>query len=418
MANASSPGTTDYLLIARNIPLPGDSFDLNQANAAVEAQPASASKSSLDIILTQADQIVDKTAPISPTALLTGLPDSDVASSPGDSGSLELPPPAPPAPTIQKGSVPRTNQVHRGDEIAANDAPPFAQRVRQLGSILPHLQNVRHRSRQKKAALKCYDFSGRVLTSVRHAAFRSEQLGFYTDDNVLLEQFLRQEPVADVDLRLLVADGLSSDLIELLGSTLSIGPEAFEEHLIGSGWKNGNSFDRPADTWITRDMVKDYVSVKWYRPVLQRLQKPDTLEDRATLLEPREGKTPLAWVEEVHDERGKIHRVHHSMRPLSNVLRKAWDIHGDVAGSKSTQKAVAWEERATIWSRTLGSLRIGKLILLYNDKQTSKNPPSGHNLRSSAHCQPPSQRCGNRTRDNGIVSVGLTTNNGNKSFKR
>ena len=390
MAIVSSPGAPDYTSIARNVPLPGDSIGLNEENAAVRAQPASASNSSLDIILAQADQRLTATAPISPTALWTGLPDSDAAISPEDSGSLDLPPPAPPVTALQEGSIPPTDQLHSEDNDATIGASPFAQRVRQLGIFLPHLQNVKHRSRQQKAEIHCYDFSGRMLTSIRHGAFQSEQLGFYTDDNLLLDQLLGREPLAGVNLRLLVADGLSSDLIELLGSALDISPEAFEEHLIGSGWRNGTSIDRPADTWITRDMVKDYVSVKWYRPVLKRLRKPDTLEDRAALLEPREGKVPLTWVEEVHDKRGKIHRVHHSTRPLSNVLRTAWDIHGDVADSKSTQRAVAWEERATIWSRTSGSLRVGKLLQVHNNKHTFKNPPSRHISRSSAHCQPPS----------------------------
>ena len=367
MATASSPHTPDRAFIATSDPIPGDSLDLNEGDAALQAQPASARKSSLDVILTQARQVLNATAPISPTALLTELPDSDFTNSPEDSGSLELPPPAPPASTVQEGSVPPTNQLHKQDHDATIEGPPFAERVRQLGFVLPHLQNVKHRSRQQKAALQCYDFSGRELTSVRHAAFRSEQFGFYTDDNMLLEQFLRLEPGAGVDLRLLVTDGLSLDLIELLGSALDISPEAFEEHLIDSGWRNGSSLDRPADTWITRDMVKDYVSVKWYRPVLKRLRKPETLEDRATLLEPRENKVPLTWVEEIRDKIGKIHRVHHSTSPLSNVIRKAWDIHGDVADAKSTQKAVAWEERATIWSRTLGSLCVGTLILVHND---------------------------------------------------
>ena len=411
MAIVSAPDTPDYSLIARDVPLPGNNLGPNEGDAAVQAQTSSANTSSLDQILTQDDQVLTATAPISPTALWTRLPDPDAAISPEDS---ELPPPAPPVPTLQEGSVPPTNQLHSEDHDAAIGAKPFAERVRQLGIVLPHLQNVKHRSRQQKAALQCYDFSGRVLTTIRHAAYRSEQLDFYTDDNVLLEQFLRRDPVVGVDLRLLVADGLSSDLIELLGSALDISPEAFEEHLIGSGWRNGSSLDRPADTWITRDMVKDYVSVTWYRPVLKRLQKPDTLEDRAALLEPRESKVPLTWVEEIHDKHGKIHRVHHSTRPLSNVLRKAWDIHGDVADSISTKRAVAWEERATIWSRTLGSFRVGKLILLYTHIHTSDHSSSRHLFGSSACCQPPSQRCGSRTRDIGVVAVGLTTSNGNR----
>ena len=368
MAAVSARDTPDYAFIARDVPLPGNDRGLNEGDAAVQAQTSSASESSLDLLLTQANQVLTATAPISPTALWTRLPDSDAAIPPDGS---ELPPPAPPVPTLQEGSVPPTNQLRSEDNYAAIGANAFAERVRQLEFVLPHLQNVKHRSRQQKAALHCYDFSGRVLTITRYAAFRSEQLGFYTDDNVLLEQFLRREPVAGVDLRLLVADGLSSDLIELLGSALDISPEAFEEHLIGSGWRNGSGLDRPAETWITRDMAKDYLSVTWYRPVLKRLQKPDTLEDRAALLEPRESKVPLTWVEEIHDKRGKVHRVHHSMRPLSNVLRKAWDIHGDVADRKSTKKAVAWEERATIWSRTMGSFRVGKLILLDNLIHTS-----------------------------------------------
>ena len=235
----------------------------------------------------------------------------------------------------------------------------FADKIRLLQPCLPHLQNIGYPSRRRDAKVDCYDFSKGSEISTWHAGFRLMLDGFFADDDTPLSKLLEEQPQTGVDLRLIVAEDLSSDLIEQLGSLLDISPEPFEEHLLDSGWRNGVKTDRGADSWITQSMNKDYLTVKWYRPVKRHLLVPKTYEERVKLLDPHLRRPGLAWVEGVSDDLGKLHTVRHSSLPLSNLFRNQWDIHADIIESRDPRKTVAWEEKTTIWSQKRGSYRIG-----------------------------------------------------------
>ena len=170
---------------------------------------------------------------------------------------------------------------------------------------------------------------------------------------------LKEQPQRSVDLRLIVAEDLSSDLIEQLGSLLNISPETFEEHLLNSGWRNGIKTQQGAHSWITHCMKKDYLTVRWYRTVKRQLLKPNTYKERVKLLNPHRRRPGFSWGESVTDDLGKRHTVRHSSRPLSNIFRDEWDIHADNIESRDSSKTVAWEEQLTIWSQARGSYRIG-----------------------------------------------------------
>ena len=185
---------------------------------------------------------------------------------------------------------------------------------------------------------------------------------FFTDDATPLSRLLEQQPQNEVDLRLIVVEDLSSELIEKLGSSFDISPEAFEEHLLDSGWSDGVKNNQGADSWITRGMKKEYLTIKWYRPVKRQVLMPDTYEERVKLLDPHLRQRGLKWAEKVTDDFGKWHSVLHFTRPLSNIFRNEWDIHADIIESNNWTRTVTWEEQSTIWSQEKGSYRIGRSL--------------------------------------------------------
>jgi len=112
--------------------------------------------------------------------------------------------------------------------------------------------NVRIVSRQKRVKVGCYDFDDYTLLSRMAFSFREESGELCTSEDVSLRRTLETPPAEAVRLRLIVAEDLSTE-------TLNISPEVFEEHLINSGWSGGTYDDNDSDSWITRDMSKDHL---------------------------------------------------------------------------------------------------------------------------------------------------------------
>ena len=234
----------------------------------------------------------------------------------------------------------------------------FASTTETLSLHLPHLLNVRCPSRLDDVSVTCYDYSDNALPTV--GAFSvvqpSEQL--QSAESVSLRQYLGRAPSETVHFRLIVANDLSTDLIECLGDSFSISPEMFEEHLVNAGWQNGIYNDQQPETWITRDMKKSHMSIKWYRPVKRVLQRPYSANDRQRFLDPR--AQPFRWIEKVPDAYGKSHNVRHEMRPTTNIFRQDWDMKTDADATVSVGSVAAWEERATVWAKQCDGYRVGQ----------------------------------------------------------
>lgn len=328
--------------IADRVPLTDDNSCSVVSNSEI---PVDLSNHSSLEVLNRVPVIPAHTVPISPTALETALPDTEQADSSED----------------------RIECLSEADSIIAGSPgtgsiPSYAEKIYQLEEVLPHIQNIRHQSRRRNARTDCYDLNKGSVVSSWYATFRSAPDGFFTNAGLPLSQKLLERPQSNIDCRFIVVNDLSSDLIEVLRSAFDISPEVFEEHLLNSGWRNGSQVDHAADTWITRDIPKDYTTIKWYRPVRRQLHKPATYQDRLALLDPKTRKTGFKWDENVIDEFNKPHIVRHSSWPLSNILRPHWNIHADMTNSKEVQKTIAWEEHATVWSQKRGSHEIGRSV--------------------------------------------------------
>ena len=247
------------------------------------------------------------------------------------------------------------------------EAKPYARATRSLRKHLPHLNNVLKWSRRKQVKVECYDYSNNALSSCRKFG---DDLS--TDENVSLHEVLKSYPPEDVQLRLIVAEDLSTELIECLGSSLSISPEAFEEHLLNGGWRNGKYDDPKSDTWITHDMVKNYTTLRWYRPVRRKLQRPYSASDWENILDP--GRCSMAWTEAVSNDAGRPYDVRHRMEPLTNIIRRDWSLKTNAESYVAVGDLAAWEERATIWSRQRGSQSIGACNVSFYSSTIDSQP--------------------------------------------
>ena len=132
----------------------------------------------------------------------------------------------------------------------------YASTIKILSSHLPHLRNVQRQSLGKNVNATCYDYADDALPSVITFSQSEGSSELRTTGGMSLDQYMGSTPSDKVQFRLIVTSDLSTALIECLGTSLSMSPEVYEEHLINSGWRNGTYNDEESDTWVTRDMKK------------------------------------------------------------------------------------------------------------------------------------------------------------------
>ena len=239
----------------------------------------------------------------------------------------------------------------------------YTSTIKILSSRLPHLKNVQEQSLCRNVNVTCYDYADNALASATAFQQSGRTSELRTAEGMSLGQYLGNTPSDNVQLRLIVASDLSTALIECLGTSLSMSPEVYEEHLLNSGWRNGMYDDNEPDTWITRDMKKSHTSIRWYRPVKRTLRQPYSTVERKQFL--TSGTHPFSWTEAVLDEHGKPHGVKHQLRPRYNILRRDWQMNTNADTANSVGSFAAWEERATIWSKQCCNLRVGKAYTPY-----------------------------------------------------
>ncbi|KAL9022975.1 MAG: hypothetical protein Q9180_008459, partial [Flavoplaca navasiana] len=244
----------------------------------------------------------------------------------------------------------------------------YMNEVRRLHPYMPHLINVRKRSRaHHRAELRCLDFSvGHLLSSksckLEQDTTRSEEIHGDASTNLetiaseadprvspseedFIRSFIGNIP-SEVDRRVLIVEDLSDTLMYILGSCLHVTPEVFEEHLVKSGWHDNNYEDREPDMWSTRNLTKNYASIRWYRPIKGLLSRPCEEQASEILLTPQ--TTPDSWEENSSPQR----RILHHTEPMVNLLRRPWEVRTTGAAFS------AWEERATVWETTVDNCSI------------------------------------------------------------
>ncbi|KAL8724021.1 MAG: hypothetical protein Q9166_008175, partial [cf. Caloplaca sp. 2 TL-2023] len=243
------------------------------------------------------------------TAANVALPESITASSPGRD-----------SPVAQESS----SQPWQVD---------YSKEIQRLRRHIPNLQKVQMPARvHDQAEIDCLDYSSGNLVSMRTYELNS---GLLEAKQKFASEITDNIP-SHIHFRLLIVHDISPKLIRILGSCLSISPECFEEHLSNSGWHDNHYSDTGLEPWnATTVLIKKHTSIKWYRPVRDRLLRPYKEQESSDLLDP--SKTPDSWEE--NPSPGK--RILHSTEPLVNLIRLPWDVTLDSGGFS------AWEERAT-----------------------------------------------------------------------
>ena len=201
-----------------------------------------------------------------------------------------------------------------------------------LAHHFPHLKNVTKKSRHDLYQAKCYDYCGNSLVSSTPitADANSQDGGF------LSAMALKNNIPNCMNLRLIVVQELSSDLIESLGYVFGINPEFFEEHLLNSRWQDSLFEDQESDTWITSGMKKNYMSIKW-----QRLVKCNLPES-----EIRSVSTPNSM--SIDTEAGAS--FVYALELVTNTIRRIRYLGSDLEMKNSTSTSALMEEKATVWT--------------------------------------------------------------------
>ena len=269
---------------------------------------------------------------------------------------------------IRESPLPLLRQASRGATLPIHhlhppepEATTYRQSVEKLSKHLPHLKNMFGRERFHTVKLTCYDY--------RSSQVASDCLEFKLGSKIMTEDAFNQvlrslkETPNGVNCRFIVAEDVSPELIELLGSAFGMNPEFFGEHLLNSGWRSGYYTDGGANSWNTRGLRKDYTSVRWYRPSLESFPGASSVNDRVKLLGPQSSK----WTETVSIDQGTDDftnlGTHHRALPLTNILRRDWNLKAESSQQSSTLGPVAWEERATVWSKSMQDCLYGMSIL-------------------------------------------------------
>jgi hypothetical protein len=210
------------------------------------------------------------------------------------------------------------------------------QMVTNASEILPHLLN------------------GRILSSSRHdildityvdyyQSFRGPPVSFKRDSSHASVVGALGDIPDDVKQRVVIVEELSPRTIACLGTRSGMSPEFFEEHLINSGYVNGNYDDQSPYSWITAGMTKAYVSMRWHRPVFRLPVVPYSKPDLEDLLDPEHGR-----VEYTSNGGYQI-----AFQTGTNIFRPEWELWIDRRTNTRAKRVCGWEGRASIWTQKL-----------------------------------------------------------------
>lgn len=230
---------------------------------------------------------------------------------------------------------------------------------------MPHLQAVLGETCRHKRMGKvfCYDtLLGGTLVDIRALDCSHNDCSKWTQVRFSQEiaQFRRFRST-NIRRRTIIVEDLSPILIEALGSTFRMNPEFFEEHLNRSGYRPDSYEDPHPHSWNTNAVPKDYISIKWFRPVYRERQKPISDTERKSLITStmaKESGVRLSWKADTESNTARS-----SLHLASNIFRREWPLTPNLDDTSSRREGkypASWEERATICSVDVEGCSVGK----------------------------------------------------------
>ncbi|KAK3387745.1 hypothetical protein B0H63DRAFT_470835 [Podospora didyma] len=233
-------------------------------------------------------------------------------------------------------------------------SPSYFTQYRWMRDYMPHWQNTFASSRKSSGSITVYDISGLK----RLHQWQDSQLTARTRV-AEAEAVPATTGVPPFELPLeqshaIFVQDLSPTLINVLGTTLEIGPEVFESHLVRSGYRGQGSYqDTDGRLWWTLHRgVAMHATLRWFSAVNRR-PLPLSMKNREQLITDK-----LEWTEMEPPGEGKRVKIHYRLKTETNIFRREWPLGstspdtnpGD--GSTSTFTSVAaWEEKVTCFRR-------------------------------------------------------------------
>ncbi|KAF2093732.1 hypothetical protein NA57DRAFT_61435 [Rhizodiscina lignyota] len=294
-------------------------------------------------------------------------------------GHLAPVPPPPPLNAIPMSMPPppmpgfgaATNGLRQYVLSQATDSPEFTSYVDMVKSCvrhLPHLLNMRATEVRNPTSgkLSCWDTDSSGGPPVRIKDHGPQDL--QPGSTALAD--IASQPPPNVKLRTIIVEDLTPWLIETIGAAFWVNPEFFEEHLSHSGYQGHHCVGIPPRSWNTNATPKDYISVKWYRPVYRNELKPHIMPERKSLLDPEIGA--VEWTSSTAtlvDEDGVTEiseSVEHMVSIEQNIFRADWPLVTNpdiVIPSNRYHVPSVWEERATMYRTSIGKCPVVIILL-------------------------------------------------------
>ncbi|KAK5689185.1 hypothetical protein LTR17_026458 [Elasticomyces elasticus] len=213
----------------------------------------------------------------------------------------------------------------------------YWQKIAPLMECLPHLRCLdpdmgRHRN---VGNITCVDYMSTPGQPAESRDIASDQFGKRKDFLAAVQELDKlPNGAATVATRFLLVEDLASDLIEALGTTFSIDPELFAEHLNRAAYDEVDYTDDLPMSWETHGMPKAYAPLKWYRPVYQNPKVHDWLRTPSDLLgqvvdtERGKAQASIAWSDTWIDDKGKLKDMAYAHRAVvdTNIFRRSWPL--------------------------------------------------------------------------------------------
>jgi len=208
-----------------------------------------------------------------------------------------------------------TNPQSPASSVTAG--PNYLQLFRLKEYLVPHWRNVFTPGR--------VPWGGSILLlSFSHGAGIVSRQQLFKQQLMQLEESLTTMAAqSDLPQAVFVRD-LSNRLMNSLGPAFDLSPEVFEEHLVQSGFTESSYEDPDSNTWPTRFLPKQQVSLRWLSPVLRKDMEPRDMVTRRHLL-----SNTLRWDRQMKARlwrRGSLLGSTRRLYTVANIFRQEWPL--------------------------------------------------------------------------------------------
>lgn len=226
----------------------------------------------------------------------------------------------------------------------------YPSRMPALSEYFPQLhQVVSGVGRHNPASVTILGYSGDNLCGIEHLSSEASDRRkvFPSKLKEIRESLFAKTIGPEINTKLVIIEDVGPSMIGLFSSIFDISPEFFAEHLYRSGYSTSKEHNPAPQTWNTSGLEKNYISMKWYRPVDRWRQEPDTAMQRKLLLETAAELEGTYHVKVQSRNKTVSRPVTYTIETTTNIFRPECAMSTDPDGLIAEISPAAWEERAT-----------------------------------------------------------------------